>query len=108
MRQRHGHRAHLQHRHVGHRRLEALRHDDGHAVAGAHAQARQGVGQAIGLRLQLRVRVTGLAPRCSITATRSPAPGSAAQRAEQACAMLKWRGTSQRKPACMAAWWSPT
>jgi hypothetical protein len=56
-RQRHGHGAELVDRHVRHRRLEALRHDDGHAVAAPHALRPQGVRQAVGLGLQLRVAV---------------------------------------------------
>ena len=57
LRQRHAHRAHLQDRHVGHGGLEALGHDDGHAVTALHAQPLQGVRQAVGLGLQLGVGV---------------------------------------------------
>ena len=59
--------------------LEALRHHHGDAVAALHAQRRQHVAQAIGLRLQLPRSVSVRAARraCAI-ATRAPAVGRAA------------------------------
>ena len=54
-RQRHRHRAHLQHRHVGDSRLEALRHHNRHPVTSLHAQCRQRIGKAVGALLQLGI-----------------------------------------------------
>ena len=63
-RQRHGHRAHLHHRHVGHGGLKALRHDDGHPVAPPHAEHREHVGQPVGVGLQFSIGMnSGLSPR---------------------------------------------
>ena len=53
--QRHRHRTHLQHCHVGHSRLKALRHHDGHAPARKDAKPGQHLRQAVRLLLQLQV-----------------------------------------------------
>ena len=82
-RQRHGHRPHLQQRHVGHRGFKALRQHDGHAVATPHAQALERCAQGVGRLLQLPVAVNArrLARavlhdgRCLRLAAR-PAPGT--------------------------------
>ncbi|MDT4840512.1 hypothetical protein FQZ97_743380 [compost metagenome] len=57
LRQRHAHRAHLQHRHVSHCGLETLRQHDGHAVTALHAHRDQCVGQSVRLVKQLGVAV---------------------------------------------------
>ena len=63
-RQRHGHRPHLQHRHIGHCRLETLRHHDRHPVAPRHAQRNQHLRQPVGLCLQLGIGIkSGRTPR---------------------------------------------
>ena len=56
-RQRHGHRPHLQHRHVGHRCFKALRQHNGHAVTAAHTQRAQRQAQCISRMLQVGVAV---------------------------------------------------
>ena len=55
--QRHGHRPHLQHRHVGHRRLKPLRHHNRHPVAPRHTQPGEHLRQPVGLRLQLGIGI---------------------------------------------------
>ena len=55
LRQWHGHRAHLQHGHVGHRRLHTLRQHNRHPVARAHTRTGQHIGQPVGIALQLKI-----------------------------------------------------
>jgi len=54
---RHGHGTHLQHRDVRHRRLKALRHDDGDPIPALDAMGLQHVGEPVGLALKLRVGI---------------------------------------------------
>ena len=84
-RKRHGNRPHLQNRHIGHCRLETLVHHNGHPVTAPYAQIGQGVGKAIGLGLQLCIRMEMvLSARCvcvnsySFASIRGhrPAPGA--------------------------------
>ena len=53
--QRHGHGTELIHRDMCHRCFEALRHQQGDAVAALHAQLHQGVGEAVGVELKVGV-----------------------------------------------------
>ncbi|MNN22670.1 hypothetical protein D3C81_1360390 [compost metagenome] len=61
-RQRHGHGAQLVDRHAGNDGFDALGHDDGHAVAPAHAQLAQRAGESVGLGLDMGVGVGVAAP----------------------------------------------
>ena len=58
-RQRYGHCAHLQHRHVGDRRFKALRQDDGDAVTPFHAEFSEQIGKFVGGLVELAVAVSG-------------------------------------------------
>ena len=88
-RQRHRHRAQLEHRHVGDGRLEALRHDDGHPIAAPHPQGLEQAAHGVGAHLQFVVgNATGSEPAAAPwarIAVRSIASGRPAQRAQQTC-----------------------